>query len=63
MVALGGLLLKVLPLFELLRVRERNAVNTLQAFAVRIAFPVGRRVFRQPESLDLACVADVWATT
>ncbi len=62
-VSLGGLLLEVLPLLELLAVRKRDTIDALQALSVAVALPVRRRVLGQLERLDLAGVLDVRATT
>ena len=46
MVSLRRLLLDLLPLLELLRIGERDAVDALQAFPVGLALPVGRRILQ-----------------
>lgn len=43
-VSLGGLFLYDLPLLELFGLGERDAVDTLEAFCVGLAFPVCGRV-------------------
>lgn len=43
-IALRRLLLQRLPLLELLLVRKRDAVHSLQRLGIRAPFPVGRRV-------------------
>lgn len=63
MIALGRLLLELLPLLELLVVGEADAVDPLQHLGVRLALPIGRRVFGDLGRLDLASVPDVWAAT
>lgn len=40
-VALGCLLLPLLPVLHLLGVRERNAVDALQGLGIRVTLPVG----------------------
>ena len=58
-ITLGRLFLEVLPFLQLLAIRKRDAVYTLQTLAVTVAFPVGARVLGQLERLDLASVFDV----
>lgn len=63
MISFGSLFLEVFPLFELLVVRKRDAVDTLQALAIRVALPVRGRVLGQLERLDLARVTHVRTAT
>eukprot|EP01136_Pigoraptor_vietnamica_P037807 Opistho-1_new@106270 len=56
-VSLGRLLLQLLPLGELLGVRERNAVHALQRLGLSVAFPVRSRALCDHERLDPARVA------
>ena len=46
-VTLRSLLLKLFPLFELLRVREWDTVDSLQRLLVSLAFPVSWRVLQK----------------
>eukprot|EP00053_Salpingoeca_punica_P013384 m.120929 g.120929 ORF g.120929 m.120929 type:complete len:748 (-) comp16189_c0_seq1:23-2266(-) len=60
-VALGSLLLQNLPLLEQLFVRERNAIDALQALSIGLALPVGGRGLQNSQCLDAAGVGDVRA--
>jgi hypothetical protein len=62
-ISFGRFLLEMLPLFELLRVRKGNAVDSLQTLAIRVALPVGRGVFGQLKRLELARVTHVRTAT
>ena len=46
-ISLCGLLLKVLPLFELFAVREGDAVDPLERLRLTVPFPVRRRILMQ----------------
>jgi hypothetical protein len=45
-ISLGRFLLERLPLLQLLRVRERDAVDTLQRLGLGVSFPVGGRILQ-----------------
>jgi len=58
-ITLSRLLLKFLPLLELLRVGERDAVDALQCLSVSLTLPVGRGVLGDLQGLHLAGVTNM----
>lgn len=46
MISVSGFLLELLPLFQQFGVGEWNAINPLEGFHVRLAFPVSGRILR-----------------
>lgn len=62
-VALGSLLLELLPLGHLLRVREGHSVNTLERVVLGVTEEVRGRVLGDGERLDAAGVGNVGTET